>query len=256
MQTDILIVSYLKDLQYLELNLRSIEKFCSGFRHVNVLVPKEEERGFHRLTQVFRIKLKTYHRGVPPSHWHLKHQAEKCHADGWCEGADFVLHKDSDCIFREPVTPEDYFVNGKPVMLYEAYSRLPASVPWKAVTEAALKRPVEWELMRRHPQVNPIGVYKALRGYIEKVQNQDFDRFVMSRKPSFPWGFTEHNIIGAFAYYDPEFHEKYHWHNVAISGTPHEKLIQFWSHSPVDKPQDISHGGRYTPAEFAAKLGI
>lgn len=255
MRMDILIVSYLKDLPYLELNLRSIEKFCSGFGAVNLLVPKEEYEAFRplRVRHTFPMVVHTYDRNVPPPYWHLKHQAEKCHADRWCPSADFVLHTDSDCMFREPVTPEDYLVNEKPVMLYEAYSRLPKDVPWKSVTEAALRQPVEFEFMRRHPQVNPVGVYPRLRAHIEKVQNQDFDKFVMSRKPGFPWGFTEHNIIGAFVYYDPEFHEKYHWHDAA-QGTPHEKLIQFWSGSGIHTPQDISHGGRYTPAKFAEQI--
>lgn len=253
MRMDILIVSYLKDLPYLELNLRSIEKFCSGFGSTIVLVPMDETGGFRWFLKSFRVEMKYYNRNVPSSHWHLKHQAEKCHADRWCPSADLVLHTDSDCMFREPVTPEDYLVNEKPVMLYEAYSRLPKEVPWKSVTEAVLRQPVEFEFMRRHPQVNPVGVYPRLRAHIEKVQNQDFDKFVMSRKPGFPWGFTEHNTIGAFAYYDPEFHEKYHWHDAA-QGTPHEKLIQFWSGSGIHTPQDISHGGRYTPATFAEQI--
>lgn len=253
MRMDILIVSYLKDLPYLELNLRSIEKFCSGFGATIVLVPQEEARELSGPLSSFKVEVRHYKRNSPPSHWHLKHQAEKCHADRWCPSADLVLHTDSDCMFREPVTPEDYLVNEKPVMLYEAYSRLPKEVPWKSVTEAALRQPVEFEFMRRHPQVNPVGVYPRLRVHIEKVQNQGFDQFVMSRNPGFPWGFTEHNIIGAFAYYDPDFHEKYHWHDAA-QGVPHEKLIQFWSGSGIHTPQNISHGGRYTPARFAEQI--
>lgn len=254
MRTDILIVSYLKDLPYLELNLRTIAKFCSGFGEVVLLIPQDEEGGFQGVFKLLpSVKVKTYDRNVPRSHWHLKHQAEKCHSEHWCPDADFVLHTDSDCLFIEPVTPEDYLSEGKPVMLYESYSRMPG-VPWKSITEYALRRPVEFEFMRRHPQVNPLGVYPALRQHVEKVHRRDFDEFVMSRRPDFPWGFSEHNALGAFAYYDSDFHDQYHWHNVATDGVPREKLIQFWSGTDINTPQEISHGGRYTPKTFAEHL--
>lgn len=251
MKTAILIVSYLKDRAYLELNLRSIQKFASGFSSVNVLVPNEEMAGFRDLPSKFPITLIYYFRACPETHWHLKHQAEKCHADKWCPEADFVLHTDSDCMFTEPVTPEDYFVGNRPVMLYEAYANLKEHTPWQPIVSRILKRPVEFEFMRRHPQVNPAGVYAALRQHVESLHGIDFDEFVMSQKASFPWGFTEHNVLGAYAFNDPAWHDKYYWHLVSKSGVPREKLIQFWSHSPVDIVQEISHGGVFTPKQFA-----
>jgi hypothetical protein len=254
MKTSILIVTYLKDRPYLELNLRSIQKFATGFHDVAVLVPQEEYDGFKDLTGRYQISLVYYPRSCPPNKWHLMHQLQKCRADSWCPDADFVLHTDSDCMFIEPVTPEDYFVAGNPVMVYTEYSRLKEKVPWQPIVTAALKNRVSHEFMRRHPQVNPIGVYPALRDHIDKVHHTQFDHFVMSRKPDFPWGFTEHNVIGAFAFSDPEFHKQYHWHDTTEYGMPKEKLIQFWSHSPVDKPQEVAHGGMYTPAEFAERI--
>ena len=243
MNTEIFIVSYLRDKPWLEFNLRSIEKFCKGFAGVTVLVPELEFQAFsdanlHRLTA---LTLKTYDRPEPESHWHLRHQVEKCYADVWCPAADFILHTDSDCIFTEPVTPEDYFENGKPVMLHEAYSMLPATIPWKAVTELALGFPVQQETMRRHPQVNPAGVYEAVRSHIAGVHKMDFRDYVMRCKADFPWGFSEHNAIGAFALHDATWRERYHWIDLATQKAPKDKLIQFWSHSPPDKEQEISH---------------
>lgn len=251
MKTSILIVSYLKDRLYLELNLRSIEKFAKDFKEVVVLVPQEEYKSFADLPSKYPITLVYYFRNCPQAQWHLMHQLQKCRADSWCPECDFVLHTDSDCMFTETVYPTDYFEHGKPVMLYESYSKLPSGSPWRAVTSAVLKRPVDHEFMRRHPQVNPVGIYSALRDRIEELHGMGFDEFVMSRKPDFPWGFTEHNIIGAFAFNHTEWQHRYHWHDVSVDGTPKEKLIQFWSHSPIDKPQEISHGGRFTPKEFA-----
>lgn len=180
-------------------------------------------------------------------------QCQKCWADVHCPGADFILHTDSDCIFTEPVTPDDYCVNGKPVMLYEEYSKLPG-VPWKPVVEAVLKRPVQHEFMRRHPQVNPRGVYNDLRAHLESIHGMPFTQYVESRQGAYPWGFTEHNIIGAFAFDHPQWKDAYHWHNVTASGVPKEKLMQFWSHSDIDTPQEISHGGTFTPRRYTEKI--
>lgn len=254
MKTSILIVTHLKDRDYLELNLRSIAKFSTGFHEVVVLVPHDEYDEFGAFVGKYPVSLVYYLRNCAPSHCHLIHQLQKCRSDSWCPDADFVLHTDSDCMFTEAVSPEDYFVDGKPVMVYTEYSKLTERTPWSPVVTAALKKRTMHEFMRRHPQVNPLGVYAALRDRIEQLHNMPFDDFVMTRKPNFPWGFTEHNIIGAFAFGDPEFKTQYHWHDTTVNGMPKEKLIQFWSHSPVDRPQEIAHGGLHTPAEFAEAI--
>lgn len=253
MNTQILIVTYANDVPYLELNLRTINKFAKGFSGTTLVVPSDELSLFVPLTQDFGVDLSQYHRPRNKELWHLSAQAQKCWADGHCRDADFILHTDSDCAFTETVTPDDYFVNGKPIMLYESYDKLPG-VPWRPVVEAVLKTEVPNEFMRRHPQVNPIGVYSDLRRHIQNIHNTPFTKFVESRKASFPWGFTEHNVIGAFAFSDDRWKDKYHWHEVAVHGVPKEKLVQFWSHSDPDVPQEISHGGSYTPRQFVTKL--
>lgn len=254
MNVHILIVSYSGDLPYLELNLRTIRKFCSGFSGVTVVVPDSEMPLFFDLCHDHKAILKIYRRPRDRSAWQIAAQCQKCWADAHCPGSDFVLHTDSDCIFTDPVVPEDYFVGGKPVMLYESYSRLPSDMPWKTVTENILKRPVEYEFMRRHPQVNPTGIYSDFRLYIESLHKQPFTRFIESRNPNYPWGFSEHNAIGAFAFNHPEWSKSYHWHLVEKDGVPKEKLMQFWSHSGIDKPQEISHGGRFTPRQYTEQI--
>ena len=69
----------------------------------------------------------------------------------------------------------------------------------------------------------------------------DFTKFVESRKPDYPWGFTEHNVIGAFAFYDPKWHDQYHWIEVGKQDVPKDKVMQFWSHSPPNVEQDFGH---------------
>lgn len=253
MRVSILIVSWLQDRQWLEHCLRSIEKFARGFHETVVLVPEREVRQFSESVPLPEgVRWGWYDRVQERDRWHLHHQVMKCRADQFCPGADFILHTDSDCIFSEPVTPQDYFVDG-PVMLMEQYSRL-QGCPWQAVVEAVLQRPVAYEFMRRHPQVNPIGVYAALRKRLCQLHQQPFDDYVLSLKADHPWGFSEHNVIGAFAWYSPEWRGAYHWIDLAREPRPPSKLIQFWSHSPPDQPQDMPGGGRCVPAEVIAKL--
>lgn len=256
MQTQILILSYLHDKPWLHYCLRSIQKFARGFSGTTVVVPTDEASEFASMVAGFGMKLVTYQRDPRRSHWHLDAQCQKCHADEYCPNADFVLHTDSDCIFSEPVTPEDYFLDGKPVMVIEDYKRMPSS-PWKPVTERIMGRPVQFEFMRRHPQVNPVGVYRHMREFLSQLHRMPFDLLVLSQKPDFPWGWTEHNIIGAFAYYTPAWHEKYEWWEVPKRPVPHEKLSQFWSLGPIDKEQPLPHtGGRGIPMAEFQRLGL
>lgn len=254
MRVSILIVSWLQDRQWLDYCLRSIAKFASGFHETVVLVPEQEHASFvAQLPLPNGVRWATYPRTTEKAKWHLHHQVMKCHADLWCPDADFVLHTDSDCVFSEPVAPEDYFIVGKPVMLMEEYKRL-VDNPWQIPTQNTLKRLVRYEFMRRHPQVNPVGVYRALRDHVRDLHHQPFDAYVLSRKADFPWGFSEHNVIGAFAW--SAFHDAYHWIDVAKHKRPADKLVQFWSHSPPDKEQNMPSGGRGTPLDTFTALGL
>lgn len=236
----ILIVSYAHDLPYLRYNLDSIEKFATGFAGVTLVVPEQEASEFASLAASYKCELKTYKRTPDRLKWHLAAQAEKCFADKYCPDADFILHTDSDCIFTESVTPDDYFVNGKPVMLIKEWSLCPGN-PWKPVVDAVLKTDSKYSTMERHPQVNPRRAYPALRLTLSALHRMPFDEFVLSLKPDFPWGFTEHNILGNIAL--ELMPQAYHWIDAGKQDPPHEKLRQFWSLSPPDKPQHSPHAG-------------
>lgn len=256
MKTQIQIVSYLNDKPWLEYCLRSIDKYAKGFAGVTLVVPTDELEQFADFASFPGLTLHAYERTGNKAAWHLHAQAQKCHADEFCAGADFVLHTDSDCVFIEPVTPEDYFEGGKPVLLYESYARI-GQCPWQKVTSDVLKRNVEHEFMRRHPQVNPIGIYADLRAELEHLHSIRFDDFVLSRKPDFPWGFTEHNVIGAFAWYSRQWHPAYHWVDLEKHPAPHEKIFQFWSYGGLEHEQSLPHtGGKAKALDLLKKFGL
>lgn len=255
MRTEILIVTWSKDIEYLKFNLRSIGKFCSGFEGTTLLVAEQEAGLFDPLASDFGCRLCTYKRVDDPRLWHLHHQAQKCCADLHCPEADFVLFTDSDCVFTEPVTPDEYFVDGKPVLLMEAFSRL-AGNPWKPTVDRALCIDAQYELMRRHPAVHYREMFEEFRQRVESCHKTDFMSYVLSCKSDFPWGLSEFASLGAFVHWSNMWRDKYHFIDVATMPRPKDKLAQFWSHAPIDQPQDLPSGGRGCPIETFRKLGL
>jgi len=253
MNVEILIVSYSKDIPYLRYNLKSINKFCRGFSGVTVSAPNQERAEFLalRMESPVPFRMKFYERIADESKWQMHAQVQKCLADLLCNDADFILHTDSDCIFTENVVPEDYFVDGKPVMLMQKYTSLPG-MPWKPIVERALKMPVDYEFMRRHPQVNPIGVYSMMRNYMHVKHGVEFEQWVLQQQGGFPFGFSEHNTIGAYAY--KSMHPAYHWVDLDKDAKPKDKLAQFWSKSPPEVLQNDPNGGRCVPLEVINRV--
>lgn len=248
-KVEIFIVSYSKDIEYLRYNLQSIRKFASGFSGVTLLVPTHERHLFAELAAGFFVKLRHYKVHDDPTKWHLGHQIEKCRADFWCPGVDYILFSDSDCIFTEPVTPADYIVDENPVLVVEEYSRL-QNVPWQATVEAALKRPAKYLTMMRHPAVHYPAVLKQTREIIAVEHGKSFEDYVFSGKATFPWHFSEFSTIGTVAML-PQWRDKYHIIDLAKEARPKDKLTQFWSHSPPSAEQHLpSVGGMAVPKEI------
>lgn len=107
-------VSYRQDRDWLAYCLKSVQKFCEGFGGVTVLVPEVERADFLMVTDAPGVRLWTYQRHLNPRLWHLDHQRMKSRVDEICPDADAVLHIDSDCVFTERVTPNDYLRDGRP----------------------------------------------------------------------------------------------------------------------------------------------
>lgn len=256
MKVEILIVSYAKDIPYLVFCLKSISKFASGFSGVTIVVPAVEgnqiAQAIHGITP---FKLREYDRQNDPVKWQIEAQYQKCMADQWCPDADYILHTDSDCIFSEPVAPVDYLSFDKPMMMIEAFSRLPGN-PWQEPTERALGMSVRFETMRCHPQVNPKGVYHDMRKRVEIVNGCSFKDYVMACKPTFPWGFSEHATIGAFAYYHPKWNQEYRWVEIPQMQRYNNKILQYWSHAAPDQMHDLPSGGRGRPMDDFKRLGL
>lgn len=235
---DILIKSYPPDFGFLQYCLRSIQKFATGFRTIHLIVPDTRKwwDGSYTVNNLHVTELEEY--GVDG---YLSQQIFKLHADTISD-AEFILHIDSDTVFTRPVTPETYFTNRKIDWLFTPYSMI--ETPWKPITEKFLGHPVEFEFMRRAPQMIPRWLYADLREFSVQMQGCTLVQYIMKQ----PYrAFSEYNALGAFAYYHQR--DRFNWINTA------EIPENDWL--PLTVLQKYSHGG-LTPeivAEFESILG-
>jgi len=174
-----------------------------------------------------------------PEKGFVHHEAMICYSDVFRQDCTHILHMDPDCLFTSPVTPQDYFVDGKPVLLVEPYEAIrrrghEGRYNWKKVTEEAVKFNCEYETMCRHPAIHHNWIYKEVREHIESRHQCPFVDFVLRQKNSYPQGFGEFNTIGAYVM---EFQkDKYH---IIDRGYDHEKndpapkVKQMWSYQGV-----------------------
>lgn len=245
MKVSILIISYIKHFSWLKQCLRSIEKYATGFHEVSVWVPNEDIAEMQKLAS-------EYHGSVPlkvigyedwPEKGMLKHFDLIFHADQCCPEADYIAHVDSDCIFIENVQPDDYFVNGKPVLMYGRYEWLgkiePAILIWQEGASRALGWLPEMETMRRHPAVHGKMTYLLTRQCVERHTGRPISDYIRDQRNEFPQTVNEFPTLGAYAW--RFLSQQYHWINHETEPRPKDKIFQMWGHGAMDAPQDIWH---------------
>lgn len=253
---EIFIVSYRKDRDWLVHCLNSVRQFCEGFRGVTVLVPEVERAEFASFPESHGVRLACYDRQTDPVLWHLDHQRMKSRADVVCPEADLILHVDSDCVFTERATPDDYCVGGLPVNVVKPYSAFRSALPpWRACTEAAVGWAVHHEAMCRLPILHWRDLYPALRSRVEAVHGRSFDEYVLGCAPNFPWGFSEFNALGQIALSQP-WRGRYHIVDKSLETPPPSKLMQFWSHGGFHGREHLPQPEGDCAADVFRRLGI
>ncbi len=261
MSTEIFIVSYWKDVEWLEWSLKSIQKFATGFSGVIVATPNPVNgkfigpAWFDDMQSKGSIPIRVKYYNEVEGRGMLHHMMINCMADQFVH-SDYALHMDSDCIFIEPVSPEDYFYDGKPILLKQAYEDFRISHPgvyyWKECTEKALKRAVLYETMRRHPAVHPIETYVVTRVTLEKAQGRPFVEWAVDGQNEFPQSWSEFNLLGAVAH--DQLPESYHWIDTGKQPSPRDKICQSWSHGGLDRPRDTQPFLGETPRSLYQRL--
>lgn len=174
-----------------------------------------------------------------------------------CPQADYVYLVGSDCVFWTEFRPDQYFLDGKPLMLYTSYSTFGGVVPWQGDTTEAVGYDVLHEFMRRLPLVYPKAVFEPCRRHVASVHKMSFEAYVTTKIGR--GNFSESNIMGAFAHrYMPEL---YTW-MLTDSGYPPQPhpLCQMWSHGGLDRPMECcvvtNHGNTVgkTPRQVITEI--
>ena len=123
----------------------------------------------------------------------LSHEIQKCRADEWCDGADYVLHMDADCMFFRVTRPLGFLVEGRCLSVREEYARITNMNRhiWADVVEKATGMRPAHDYMVRHPQIHPREVYHITRKIVAERAGCAFDQYVLGCQNAFPQGFAE-----------------------------------------------------------------
>jgi len=217
MTAAILVRSYSKDFPWLTYALRSIQKFCTEFSEVVIVIPDTDDLPNLTAERVVKVK------DIMPGY--MMQQSDKLYADLYSD-ADFFLYVDSDCILTEPVTPETFMTDGKVNWLHTPFEKAgeDARRAWYDVMKKCLGEDPPSEMMRRHPQLIPRWALQEFRGFIAQKHGVSLEHYIASQ----PLGeFSEFNCIGFFLWL--HHHEKINWINTE-EFLPPTVLRQWWSH--------------------------
>jgi len=185
---DIFIRTYPGDYGWLQYCLRSINKFCSGFRRIVIVSPQDMP-----LTGM-GYEWKTMQDESEDGY--LAQQITKMYADVITDyQPDFILHVDSDVVFARPTRPEHFFNEGKAVWYYTPYSEI--ETPWKPIIEKFMQKPVEFEFMRRLPIMVPRWLYPRIREFCHKTHGMIVSDYIRTQPLR---AFSEFNVMGAYAW--------------------------------------------------------
>lgn len=244
-----LIASYRKDFEWLRANLRSLAKFADGFLPPAIVIPSEDVPCALEMLHGCRYEL-----CILDGPGFGRAQVAMMSGDIYCPGADYVYLSGSDCMAIRPFNPNEYWLHGKPLMLYNTWGHLSQHAApcmfWKAGVEKALGGNSHGEFMRRLPICYPRGLYAGVRAAIEKRHRVSFFDYVV-KAVNHERNFSESDVMGEWA-----------WRNLKASYTWHcldkqfyegaSAITQFWSHGGLDHPSD-RHGGR-RPREIITEL--
>lgn len=220
MKVDIFIRTYKNDLAWLQYCLKSIAKYVTGYRDIIICIPENQ---LHLLGSWNLTKERIVTCPVYPDDY-LGQQVSKLNADVYCEGADYILYVDSDCVFLKPFDCSNLLREENPVIYKTNYSQVGDAICWKGITEKALnKKGIEFEYMRRLPLLYRTETLADLREYMELIHGVPVETYIKSQPLR---AFSEFNVLGAFAdFFSPE---KYVFINTD-DGVEDPYLNQFWS---------------------------
>jgi len=217
----IFIRTYRADIKWLEYCLKSIHKNLTGWDEIVICIPTGQEHLLNHLTAE-RVVLSSIYNDD-----YIGQQISKLEAYKHCKG-EYILFVDSDLAFYEGADVNDYFIDNKPVLLYDKYENVGEAICWKAITEKLFDENIHFEFMRRAPQLFN---KSTLERFADKFP--DIENYAVSQPHR---QFSEFNALGFFAWkYEQETYKFIEAHyttgsdNNEMDSLPKNKTFQGWS---------------------------
>lgn len=243
---EIFIVTYHKDFEWLSWCLTLIRKYCKGFQGITLAVPAAERKMFEPLAKRHDVRLFTY--DEVPGKGMLQHMVIMAEADKIVPASTkYVMHLDADCMYHTPTTPEDYFLNDKPVYLVRTWDSLSTEDPrnpgskvvsdceqWRAPTDFQLGFPSPWYTMCRHPTILPMQFYHMYRNHVTAVHRKPFTAFMLEGRNAFPQDRMDWTAMGAFA--KAFLPDSFTWVDIGVVAPPKDRQKTYWSHGGILPP--------------------
>lgn len=188
---------YRDDIPFFVYSLKSMELYGAVFDGFLITFPFEDEDLVRAATAGLKLNVKLAARnhsagGVVCS------RMDSLLVDEMAD-ADYFYTIDSDTILTRPVTVEDLFRNGKPMLLYDTYDSMPqVKGIWKPGTDKLVGVDAEFEFMRRQGLLYPREAFKGLRARLEQVHKKKLFEYALE---NYPENFSEFNPLGAYLYY-------------------------------------------------------
>lgn len=218
-KVSIVVKSWPGDYEWLSYCLRSIQKFCTGFNDIIVMLPRSHPLTLTAETVVLLDAKEGY----------MEQQVAKLNADKHTQ-ADYILNFDSDMIFTRPITPDYFFKDEKPIWVMTPWKDIGIKDKrtWFHVMAKCLLECPPAEFMRKGAVIYPSELLTAFRGNIRLLHEMGVDEYVMSQPGH---EFSEYNCLGFFAWlYQPRV---FHWHDTSVDGVPDWPWKQYWSYGGI-----------------------
>jgi hypothetical protein len=239
--TEVLIISYEKDFDWLVYALRCARKYLTGFQGITVAHPVHQTKRFLPLLDQFDVRLHGYEE--KPGKGMLGHFVKMAEADLFLPpSTKYFVTLDSDAMFKCATTPEHFFWNDKPYWIVRSWESLISEDPknpgskcvsdcyqWRPITAAQLGFDPELYTMCVNSQAMPLSMLKPYREHIEGVHGQSFSDYMLSGRNEFPQTRVDFNALGAYAYRFRR--ELFHWFDIEKGPFPADRKKVFWSHS-------------------------
>ena len=195
MKVTILTVAYDKDLEYLKLNLQSINKFCKKY-HENVVVIDDHKNDCDRTREYLESINQKYFINTDAKKikkGYIRQQFIKLFSEQYVsDDTDFICHVDCDNLFYSVHDPRVYFEKTLPVLGIQSWNH--RNNKFKSITEEVLEYKTGFNFMRRMPLVYPTRLFQELRSCITKLKG-DLVEYLNTLET-----LSEYNLLGAYAY--------------------------------------------------------